>query len=69
MLAENLGPGCEWTQATLGAELGVTRQAVSYWADGTNQPSPDNMGKLEDLMKIPMRAWTRKPRKKTGTHG
>jgi len=73
MLADTLADEeNEWTQTRLAAELDppVSRQAVSYWADGTSQPEPARMAQLEDLLGIPMRAWTRRrAEKKTGTNG
>jgi ribosome-binding protein aMBF1 (putative translation factor) len=61
-----------WSQTKVAAALEppVTRQAVSYWADGSWQPEPKRMAQLEDLLGIPMRAWTRsRAEKKTGTGG
>lgn len=42
----------------LAKRLGVSPQAVSGWVTGKSKPAPDVMARLEDLLKIPMRAWT-----------
>lgn len=63
--------GGAWTQASLARELDVKRQAVGQWVSGDAQPKPTLMAKLEDLLGIPMRAWTqiRAAAKRTGTDG
>lgn len=47
-----------WSQRALARQLGVTQQAVFAWQTGRNCPSPRYMARLEDLLEIPMRAWT-----------
>jgi transcriptional regulator with XRE-family HTH domain len=42
----------------LAKRLGVSPQAVSGWVTGKSKPAPDVMARLEDLLGIPMRAWT-----------
>jgi transcriptional regulator with XRE-family HTH domain len=44
------------TQAELARRLGVSRQAVTAWLNGS-KPDADSMAKIEDLLGIPMRAW------------
>lgn len=46
------------TQAQLARELDVSAQAVSDWLRGDSLPKPDLMAKIEDLLGVPMRAWT-----------
>lgn len=46
------------SQTDLAKELDVTPQAVSAWINGRTTPTPDRMAKLEELLGIPMRAWT-----------
>ncbi len=65
-------PGGRWTQTKIAAAMkpAVSRQAVSYWADGTSRPDTDYQAQLEDLLRIPMRAWAKRGAvKKTGTNG
>lgn len=42
----------------LAKRLGVTPQSVSDWVAGKSKPKPDLMAEIEDLLQIPMRAWT-----------
>lgn len=42
----------------LAKRLGVSPQAVSDWVAGKSKPKADLMAQLEDLLEIPMRAWT-----------
>jgi transcriptional regulator with XRE-family HTH domain len=49
------------SQVELAKQLGVTKQAVQGYLNGDFQPSPDLMAKIEDLLGIPMRAWTEAP--------
>lgn len=51
----------ELTQQDLASKVGVSQQAVSNWLSGYARPSRDAMAKLEDLLGIPMRAWTQEP--------
>jgi transcriptional regulator with XRE-family HTH domain len=46
------------TQSELARKLGVSPQWVSDWVHGRAKPGVDLMAKLEDLLGIPMRAWT-----------
>ena len=46
------------SQSDLAKELGVSPQAVSGWVIGRAKPTPDLMARIEDLLGIPMRAWT-----------
>lgn len=48
------------TQEQLAAQLDVTQQAISSWANGRTSPSPEVMAKLEDILQIPMRDWASK---------
>lgn len=48
----------QMTAAELARRLGVTPQAVSGWIKGKAIPSPKMLRALEDVMGIPMRAWT-----------
>jgi transcriptional regulator with XRE-family HTH domain len=61
------------TQSELARQLGVSPQWVGDWVHGRAKPSADQMAKLEDLLGIPMRAWTvpvADEESKTGTdHG
>lgn len=45
-------------QSELARKLGVSPQAVGDWVHGRAIPSPKLMAQLEDLLGIPMRAWT-----------
>ncbi len=56
-LAEALTPRV-MTQSELARQLGVSAQAVSDWVAGKSKPKPDLMARIEDLLGIPMRAWT-----------
>lgn len=71
LLREKCVPDTDWSQANLARKLGVKRQAVAQWLSGVAQPKPKIMAKLEDLLAIPMRAWTqaRATAKRTGTDG
>jgi transcriptional regulator with XRE-family HTH domain len=42
----------------LAKQLGVTPQSVSDWVAGKSKPKADLMARIEDLLEIPMRAWT-----------
>lgn len=59
-LADVLTPRTEagFSASDLARKLGVTPQSVSGWIRGKATPSPDLLVKLEDLLGIPMRAWT-----------
>lgn len=46
------------TQAELARQLEVSPQAVSDWLRGDSVPKPNLMAKIEDLLGVPMRAWT-----------
>lgn len=46
------------SQSKLAEELGVSPQAVSGWVIGKSKPTPELMARIEDLVGIPMRAWT-----------
>lgn len=72
LLREKCVPDTDWSQANLARKLGVKRQAVAQWLSGVAQPKPRIMARLEDLLDIPMRAWTQRNRaatKRTGTDG
>ncbi len=56
-LSEALKPKV-MSQSDLAKRLNVSPQAVSGWVSGKSKPTPDLMAKLEDLLGIPMRAWT-----------
>lgn len=61
------------TQADLARALHVTPQAVADWLRGDSAPRAELMAKIEDLLGIPMRAWTESSEpsdeKPTGTSG
>lgn len=65
-LRELLRPKRPMSQTELARELDVSPQAVSEWVSGNSQPTPDRMGKIEDLLGIPMRLWT-KPKQQNET--
>jgi transcriptional regulator with XRE-family HTH domain len=46
------------SQSDLARQLEVSPQAVSEWVRGAKQPSAERMAQIEDLLGIPMRAWT-----------
>lgn len=48
----------QMTATELARRLGVTPQAVSGWVRGKALPSPKMLRALEDVLGIPMRAWT-----------
>ncbi len=56
-MAEALRPKV-MSQSDLARELGVSPQAVSGWIVGRSKPTPELMARIEDLLSIPMRAWT-----------
>jgi transcriptional regulator with XRE-family HTH domain len=47
------------TQSELARELHVSPQAVSGWVAGKATPTPALMARIEDLLGIPMRSWTK----------
>lgn len=57
-LAKALRPTRVMSQSELARQLDVSPQAVSDWVRGDCQPKPELMAKIEDLLGIPMRAWT-----------
>lgn len=72
LLADIFAENDKWNPTTLGDHLCLSRQAVSYWADGTTRPTTDRQAKIEDLLGIPMRAWAQaqsRASKRTGTDG
>lgn len=46
------------TQQGLATELGVTQQAVSSWLRGVSRPNYETRKKIEDLLGVPVDAWT-----------
>jgi transcriptional regulator with XRE-family HTH domain len=56
-LSEALKPKV-MTQSELAKRLNVSPQAVSDWVAGKSKPRADLMAQIEDLLGIPMRAWT-----------
>lgn len=46
------------SQAELARKLEVSAQAVSDWLRGDTLPRPELMAKIEDILGVPMRAWT-----------
>jgi DNA-binding transcriptional regulator YiaG len=44
--------------ADLAVQLGVTQQAVNAWLTGVAKPSTEHSAQIEDILGIPMRAWT-----------
>ena len=46
------------TAAELAEKLGVSQQAVSDWVHGVRVPKAKVLAQIEDILKIPMRAWT-----------
>lgn len=57
-LATKLAPKPQVNQTELARQLDVTPQAVSAWLSGKALPAPALMAKIEDIMGVPMRAWT-----------
>lgn len=57
LLATKVTP--QVSQASVARLCGVTQQAVSSWVTGRGNPTPINMAKIEELLGIPMRSWTR----------
>ena len=53
----------------LAEKLGVSKQTVSEWVGGRSRPEPERMAALEELLGIPMRAWTEPVEQATGTEG
>lgn len=53
-----LPPPSGITQTQLAVQLGVTRQLVAQWLDGTSVPHPRAMAEIEALG-VPMRDWAR----------
>ena len=51
---QELRKGAGLTQEQLGARVGVTRQAVSKWENGTSDPSTSNLCALAKLYGIPV---------------
>jgi transcriptional regulator with XRE-family HTH domain len=66
-LADALKPKV-MSQAELARRLGVSPQAVSGWVMGNAKPTADLMAKIEDVLGIPMRAWT-EPAEDDGEQG
>jgi transcriptional regulator with XRE-family HTH domain len=56
LLEKKLHP--ELTQTELARQLGVKKQNVSQWMSGWARPTPERMKALQDLLGIPMEAWT-----------
>ena len=48
-MSENLWPRCKMTQEFVSETLGVSRQAVSKWENGTSDPSTSNLIALANL--------------------
>ena len=46
------------SQSELAEKLGVSPQAVSKWVRGAGKPSLELMARIEELMGIPIKAWT-----------
>lgn len=52
-LGERITAACEWggvTSADVAREVGVSRQAVSYWVQGTNAPLPAVAERLDAVL-------------------
>jgi len=66
-LAEALRPAKpSMSQAELSRRLGVSRNTVQAWLNGS-EPAAEHMAKIEELLGIPMRAWAEEARAATGT--
>lgn len=63
-LAQALKPAM--SGAELARALGVSRAAVSGWVTGEFQPTPATMARIEELLGVPMRAWTEDPPEPSG---
>jgi transcriptional regulator with XRE-family HTH domain len=51
-------PSSGLTQSEVAERLGVHRSLVSHWAMGVSRPKLDHAVKLQEIMGIPVEAWT-----------
>lgn len=58
---DSLVPEKRGGQKELARRIGRTQDAISRWANGWREPSSKDMALLEDVLFIPIRAWTEGP--------
>ena len=56
-LSDMIRPNRVYTVAEIARSLGVSRQAVTAWCDGTASPSLKHAVALERLLGIPAQDW------------